>query len=289
MKNSKNNTINNTKNKARILIDCTDAKGLVYHVSKVFFNRGLNIDSNQEFVDKDTGKFFMRSVVSGDFNANDLEAELLRVLPAHAHLQLVTPQKKNIVLLVTKESHALGDILIRHSAGELDAEIQAVIGNHDTLAQLVRRFDIPFHHVAAENLTRQQHENKVKQVLSTYAFDYIVLAKYMRILTEQFVSAFPQQIINIHHSFLPAFIGANPYKQAFKRGVKIIGATAHFVTNDLDEGPIIAQNIIPVNHRFNWQDMQRAGRDVEKAVLSRALALVLNDRVFIHGNKTIVF
>ena len=279
----------NSKNKARILIDCTDAKGLVYIVSKVFFKRGLNIDSNQEFVDSDSGKFFMRSVVSGDFNAEDLESELLSVLPEHANLQLVTPEKKKIVLLVTKESHALGDILIRHSAGELDADIQAVIGNHKTLEQLVTRFDIPFHYVPAEGIDREEHERQLMQRINDYQFDYLVLAKYMRILTENFVSQYAHKIINIHHSFLPAFIGANPYKQAFERGVKIIGATAHFVTSDLDEGPIIAQNIIPVNHRFDWRDMQRAGRDVEKSVLSRALSLVLNDRVFIHGNKTIVF
>ena len=279
----------NSKNKARILIDCTDAKGLVYIVSKVFFKRGLNIDSNQEFVDSDSGKFFMRSVVSGDFNAEDLESELLSVLPEHANLQLVTPEKKKIILLVTKESHALGDILIRHSAGELDADIQAVIGNHKTLEHLVTRFDIPFHYVPAEGIDREEHERQVMQRINDYQFDYLVLAKYMRILTENFVSQYAHKIINIHHSFLPAFIGANPYKQAFERGVKIIGATAHFVTSDLDEGPIIAQNIIPVNHRFDWRDMQRAGRDVEKSVLSRALSLVLNDRVFIHGNKTIVF
>jgi formyltetrahydrofolate deformylase len=129
----------------------------------------------------------------------------------------------------------------------------------------------------------------VLEKLKSFEFDYIVLAKYMRILTANFVKQYPQKIINIHHSFLPAFIGANPYKQAFERGVKIIGATAHYVTDDLDEGPIIAQDVIPVNHRFTWRDMQRAGRDGEKIVLSRALALVLNDRVFVHGNKTVIF
>ena len=126
-------------------------------------------------------------------------------------------------------------------------------------------------------------------MIAEIEFDYIVLAKYMRILTPAFVQRFDKKIINIHHSFLPAFIGANPYKQAYERGVKIIGATAHFVTDDLDEGPIIAQDVIPVNHRFSWQDMQKAGRDGEKIVLSRALNLVLHDRVFVHGNKTIVF
>ncbi len=277
------------KNKARILIDCHDAKGLVYTVSKVFFNRNLNIDNNQEFVDKETGKFFMRTVVSGFFELQDLNNELRANLPKGSHFKVIMPKKKKIILMVTKESHALGDILIRHSAGELDADIQAVIGNHKTLEKLVSRFDIPFHCISANKLTREQHEQRVMKTLSQFTFDYIVLAKYMRILTADFVKIYSKKIINIHHSFLPAFIGANPYKQAFERGVKIIGATAHFVTNDLDEGPIIAQNIIPVNHRFNWQDMQKSGRDVEKSVLSRALALVLDDRVFIHGNKTIVF
>lgn len=277
------------KNIARVLIDCTDAKGLVYQVSKIFFERGLNIDSNQEFVDKDRGKFFMRSVVSGDFETSELESALKEILPKQAGLRVIAPKKKQIILLVTKESHALGDILIRHSAGELDADIQAVIGNHKTLEQLVTRFNIPFYHISVEDLDRQEHEAKIMKVIDQYSFDYLVLAKYMRILTSGFVDNYAQKIINIHHSFLPAFVGANPYKQAFERGVKIIGATAHFVTSDLDEGPIIAQNIIPVDHRFNWKDMQRAGRDVEKLVLSRALALVLNDRVLIHGNKTIVF
>lgn len=277
------------KKTARILIDCTDTKGLVYRVSQVFYSNDLNIDSNQEFVDKEKGKFFMRSVVSGEFEIEDLETELFKILPSCANLQVKIPEKKKIILLVTKESHALGDILIRHSAGELDAEIQAVIGNHKTLEKLVTRFDIPFHFISAQDLKREEHERKVMKLISQYSFDYLILAKYMRILTENFVEQYTKQIINIHHSFLPAFIGANPYKQAFERGVKIIGATAHFVTSDLDEGPIIAQNIIPVSHRFNWRDMQRAGRDVEKSVLSRALSLVLNDRVFIHGNKTIVF
>ena len=278
--------INNT---ARILIDCPDQKGLVYQVSKVFFDAGLNIESNQEYVDNSCAKFFMRTVVDGLFDLNELKAQLLAILPVSTHLQVLAPAKKKIILMVTNESHALGDILIRHSAGELDADIQAVIGNHKTLEELVTRFDMPFHHISADDLNRQQHEKLVSNCIRQYDFDYIVLAKYMRILTSDFVSQYVHKIINIHHSFLPAFIGANPYKQAFERGVKIIGATAHYVTNDLDEGPIIAQNIIPVNHRFDWKDMQRAGRDVEKAVLSRALSLVLNDRVFIHGNKTIVF
>jgi formyltetrahydrofolate deformylase len=277
------------ESRARVLIDCQDAKGLVYRISKVFYDRDLNIDSNREFVDKENGRFFMRTVVSGQFDPAELDAALREAAPKDAHIRVVTPREKKIVILATKESHALGDILIRNAAGELGASIECVIANHDTLRDLVGRFDIPFIHVSAEGLSREAHEAKVMAEIDKHAFDYIVLAKYMRILTPAFVSAYAQKIINIHHSFLPAFIGANPYKQAYERGVKIIGATAHFVTDDLDEGPIIAQDVIPVNHRFDWKDMQRAGRNVEKTVLSRALDLVLHDRVFVNGNKTIVF
>ncbi|PHS31503.1 MAG: formyltetrahydrofolate deformylase [Sulfurovum sp.] len=275
--------------RARVLIDCEDAKGLVYKISKVFYDRGLNIDNNREFVDKEHGRFFMRTVVSGLFEIEELLESLQSTTPVDAHIRVIEPQDKKIVLMVTKESHALGDILIRHADGELGAQIECVIGNHNTLKALVRRFDIPFFHIPAEEMQREEHERHVMKIINEFEFDYIVLAKYMRILTPLFVKAYPQKIINIHHSFLPAFIGANPYKQAFERGVKIIGATAHFVTDDLDEGPIIAQDVIPVNHRLSWKDMQRAGRDGEKIVLSRALALVLNDRVFVNGNKTVIF
>ena len=275
--------------RARVLIDCEDAKGLVYKISKVFYDRDLNIDNNREFVDKEHGRFFMRTVVSGLFDVQELLAALKTVTPKEAHIRVIEPKDKKIVLMATKESHALGDILVRHANGELDAQIECVIANHDTLETFVRRFDIPFFHIPADEMTREEHEGQVMKLIEEFEFDYIVLAKYMRILTPSFVKAYPEKIINIHHSFLPAFIGANPYKQAFDRGVKIIGATAHFVTDDLDEGPIIAQDVIPVNHRLSWRDMQRAGSDGEKIVLSRALALVLHDRVFVNGNKTVIF
>jgi len=274
---------------ARVLIDCVDQKGLVYNISKIFFDMGLNIDTNREFVDSESNKFFMRTKVSGDFDSKVLQEAIAAVVPAEAKVRVIEPQNKKIVIMVTKESHALGDILIRWEAGELEADIEAVIGNHEDLKSLTRRFDIPFIHVSAQDIDRAEHEKRVIEVLEDLNFDYIVLAKYMRILSDNFVKCFEWKIINIHHSFLPAFIGANPYKQAYERGVKIIGATAHFVTSDLDEGPIISQDVISVNHNYNWRAMQKAGRDVEKIVLSRALHLVLSDRVFIHQNRTIVF
>ncbi len=276
-------------NRARVLIDCIDKKGLVYQISKIFYKLDLNIVSNQEFVDKESSHFFMRSVVTGNFNAKELEDSIINTLGDDAKVKVIEPSKKNIILLATKESHALGDILIRYLDGELDVNIVGVIANRDNLKELVERFNIPFIYISADGLSREKHEELVLKELDKYNFDYMVLAKYMRILTPNFVSKYEGRIINIHHSFLPAFIGANPYKQAYERGVKIIGATAHFVTNDLDEGPIIAQDVISVNHRFDWKDMQRAGRDVEKIVLSRALKLVLEDRVFVYNNKTVVF
>ncbi len=276
-------------NRARVLIDCIDQKGLVYKISKVFFEHDLNIVSNQEFVDKESSHFFMRSVVTGEFCAKTLKEDILNAIGRDAAVKVAEPRKKNIILLATKESHALGDILIRYLDGELDANIVGVIANRDNLKSLVERFNIPFVCISADGLSREEHEELVLKELEKYDFDYMVLAKYMRILTPNFVSKYQGRIINIHHSFLPAFIGANPYKQAYERGVKIIGATAHFVTDDLDEGPIIAQDVIRVNHRYDWRDMQRAGRDVEKIVLSRALKLVLEDRVFVINNKTVVF
>ncbi len=274
----------------RILIDSHDEKGLVYKISSIFFNYNLNILTNNEFVDRVNNKFFMRSVVTGDIDTNTLKKALHEALPNDAAIQLIAPKKKNIVLMATKESHALGDILVRYHDGELDANILAVVSNYDTLQPLVEKFDIPFIHCSHVDLSRAEHEAKILETLAAFeSIDYIVLAKYMRILTPKFVETYHNKIINIHHSFLPAFIGANPYKQAYERGVKIIGATAHFVNNNLDEGPIIFQDVIHVNHAYDWKEMQRSGRDVEKIVLSRALKLALEDRIFVYANKTVIF
>ena len=274
----------------RVLVDANDEKGLVHKVSNVFYNYDLNILSNSEFVDRESNKFFMRSVVEGNVDKDELIKALVQVLPVNSSIKVVTPKKKNIVLMATKEIHALGDILIRHEAGELEANIVAVVSNYDDLESFVSKFDIPYITISHEGLERQEHENKIIETLQALGdIDFIVLAKYMRILTPRFVETFENKIMNIHHSFLPAFIGANPYKQAYDRGVKIIGATAHFVNNNLDEGPIIAQEIIHVNHAYGWKDMQRSGRDVEKIVLSRALKLALEDRIFSYANRTVIF
>ena len=272
----------------RLLIETEDQTGLVYKISKVLYEYNLNIQSNSEYVDNETNKFFMRTVILGEFNSAKLIEEIRGILPLNSDIQLVNKVKKDIVILATKEMHCLGDLLIKYSAGGLDANITAVVSNHDSLRELVEKFDIPFEYITHENLTRESHEKQIIDTVKKYSYELVVLAKYMRILTPFFVSSFPKQIINIHHSFLPAFIGANPYKQAHQRGVKIIGATSHFVTDDLDEGPIIAQDIVRVDHTYSWQDMRKAGRNVEKVVLSNALDLVLDDRVFVFGNKTVI-
>jgi len=270
-------------------IDCPDEKGLIYRIADVVFKYQLNIIKNDEFVDRENGKFFMRAELSGEADLGAFKGTLQAMLPAKSNIHVVEERKKDIILMGTKETHCLGDILLKHYSGDLNANILAIVSNHEELCDLSHKFNIPFHCVSHEGLNRSEHEAKVLDVLSQYTIDYIVLAKYMRILSGEFVGHYEERMINIHHSFLPAFIGANPYKQAFARGVKIIGATAHFVNNNLDEGPIIAQDVIHVDHEMTWKDMQKAGRNVEKVVLSNALDLVFEERIFVHDNKTIIF
>ncbi|HEX6982991.1 MAG TPA: formyltetrahydrofolate deformylase [Balneolaceae bacterium] len=270
-------------------IDCPDEKGLVYRITKVLYGQELNIVSNQEFVDRTTSHFVMRTEFEGCETSNGILQNLERVLPKAANIRQAEVGNRSIVIMATTEPHCLGDLLLRNSYGEIPAQVDAVISNHNSLKSLAQAFDIPFHCVNHQGLSRCEHEQQVRKILLQYEPDYIVLAKYMRIFSPEFVEEFKDRIINIHHSFLPAFVGANPYCQAFKRGVKIIGATAHFVTDDLDEGPIIAQNVLPVNHSYTAEEMANAGRDVEKNVLAKAVKMVLEERIFIHNNRTIVF
>jgi formyltetrahydrofolate deformylase len=271
-----------------LLIDCPDRTGLVHTITGVLFRRGYNVLANHEFVDRERGHFFMRTEFSGEVDPAAALDELRAVLP-NAAIRLSAAGERTAVVLVTKEHHCLGDLLIRHAYGELGAQIKAVVGNHALLETLAARFGVPFHHVSHEGLERPAHEEALAAVIDGYAPEYLVLAKYMRVLTPAFVARYRGRIINIHHSFLPAFIGASPYRQAFERGVKIIGATAHFVTDSLDEGPIIAQSVIPVDHTYTAAAMAQAGRDVEKIVLANALRLVFEERVFINGNRTVIF
>ena len=272
-----------------ILIDCSDAKGLVHKITGVLYHNDLNVVSNHEFVQPETGRFFMRTEIDGNMDAARIHKGLSGILPTDAQVLITEKRKKRVVILVTKEHHALGELLIRHQFGELNAEVVAVIGNHDVLRDFVGQFGLSFVLISHVDKTREVHEAEVLSKIDSIKPDFIILAKYMRILSADFVKHYPNQIVNIHHSFLPAFIGANPYRQAYERGVKIIGATAHFVNNHLDEGPIIMQQVIPTDHTQSPQEMTQMGRDVEKITLAKALKLVFEDRVFVSGNKTIIF
>lgn len=277
-------------NKNLILIQCADKVGLVSLITKILAQHNLNITAMREFVDETAERFFTRIECSGMVESqNLLFEELKNNLPNFAAITINPKKEKQIAVLVTKEYHCLGDTITRHFFNTLGANVCCVISNHENLKPFTEKFEIPFHFIDHYNKTRAEFEKEIKHILSNYQPDYLILAKFMRILSPEFVAEYPYQIINIHHSFLPAFIGANPYRQAYQRGVKLLGATAHFVTNDLDEGPIIAQKTITVNHTFGVADMVIAGKEVEKSVLSKAMNLVFEDRVFVAGNKTIVF
>ena len=272
-----------------LLVECDDRRGLVHAITGVLLKHGLNVVGNQEFVELGSSRFFMRTEFEGAADTGQLEAEVRHALPANASVRLSNLAPKRIVVLASKEHHCLGDILIRHAFGELNAQVLAELAKHAALQPLVAKFDLPFHLVSHEALTREAHEAEVLKIIERLQPDYLVLAKYMRMLTPEFVRRFPAHIVNIHHSFLPAFVGARPYQQAFDRGVKVIGATAHFVTEKLDEGPIIVQQVIPVDHTHTAHNLTQAGRDVEQMVLARALRLVFEDRVFLCGNRTVIF
>lgn len=278
-----------------LLMDGPDAKGLIFHVTSVLFRNECNIISQDEYVSPATdgveSQFFMRT----EFESPDkLDPQKVlkdlreTIATPKINLRISPKKKKDVVILATKEHHCLSDLLIRYNFDELDANVLAVVSNYNTLQPFVSKFGIPFHYVSHEHKTRDEHEEAILRTLEIYKPEYLVLAKYMRILSPEFVSHYANKIVNIHHSFLPAFIGANPYRQAYERGVKIIGATAHFVNNNLDEGPIIAQNVKDVDHSYAATDMAREGKEVEKSVLTQALKLVFNDRVFIFGNRTVI-
>jgi formyltetrahydrofolate deformylase len=272
-----------------LLIHCPDKPGLIYNITSVIFRHNLNIISNGEFVERNFNHFFMRTEFAGAFDHEAFLSDLRSVLDENASIWLSEQKKRDIAILVTKEHHCLSDLLIRDAFRELNANIKCVVSNYTNLQELTEKFSIPFHFVSHQNKSREDHEGEVLKVLDAYQPEFLVLAKYMRVLSRDFIQRYANRIVNIHHSFLPAFMGANPYVQAYERGVKIIGATAHYVNESLDEGPIIAQSVIPVAHSHSAKEMAQAGRDVEKIVLARSLKLVLSDRVFVYRNKTIIF
>ncbi|MCK5819232.1 MAG: formyltetrahydrofolate deformylase [Psychromonas sp.] len=272
-----------------LLTDCPDCKGLIAQITNICQNQHLNIIKNNEFVDKHYGRFFMRTVIEGEFDDEKLLADLDLHLPEGSDRRLISSRNKRVVVLVTKEAHCIGDILMKSLYGGMDVEVCAVVSNYNSLEELVSKFDVPFHAIVQADLSREEHEDKILEVIAEYKPDYVILAKYMRILTPNFVAKYKNKLINIHHSFLPAFIGAKAYEQAFDRGVKMIGATAHFVNEHLDDGAIISQDIAHIDHAYNAEELAKAGRDVERSVLSRALQQVLGDKVFVYKNRTVVF
>jgi formyltetrahydrofolate deformylase len=281
-----------SSNREIVLVDCPDEVGLIYRITGVLQGRRLNIESNHEFVDASAGHFFFRAEVkpAGEPVPPDLlRDDLVAVLPPGARVRVTREGRRPIVVCVTREPHCLGELLLLDAVGDLPGRIVAVVANHDNLRSLVERFGVPFHHVPHEGLSRDAHERNLLEAIDAHAPDYVVLARYMRVLSAAAVARYRDRIVNIHHSFLPAFAGASPYRQAFARGVKLIGATAHFVTEELDAGPIIAQDVTPVDHTFTPERMAQAGRDVEKLVLARAVRLVLEERVFLHGPRAVVF
>ncbi len=273
-------------------IQTKDRIGIIHGVTSILLKYQVNIETNSEYVDNDNKEFFMRVEFIGKINSDKLLSEVKNLFSENSTVTLHQNQSKKVVIFATKESHCLGDILMRYENNDLNIEILGVISNYDALRELTNKFNLPYHYIPVNNLNREEHENKVleklEEINSQFEIDYLILAKYMRVLTPKFVEKYSKKIINIHHSFLPAFIGANPYQRAYDRGVKIIGATAHYVTNDLDEGPIITQDINHIDHALSVNELKLIGKDIEKVTLSNAIELVIKEKVFIYNNKTII-
>lgn len=278
----------------RLLISCPDARGIIAAVANFVALHNGNILDVDQHTDPDRREFFMRIEIDAagfGLTAPSFRGAWQPLADRFAMQWRVHwgDRRKRMVLLVSKLDHCLQDLLWRWRTGELNADVPLVISNHRDHESAIRGFDIDFEHVEVAPSNRDQAEAKVRTLIEEAEADFVVLARYMQVLSPTFVAAYPNKIINIHHSFLPAFAGSKPYHQAFERGVKIIGATSHYVTDVLDEGPIIAQSTLPVDHRDTVSDLIRKGRDLERSVLAAAVRLQIQDRILINGNKTIVF
>lgn len=284
----------NLANRGRLLISCPDKPGIVANVARALFEHGANIvHSDQHSTDPSGGLFFMRV----EFELPGLAEALPQLHRAFAPVAEEFSMTwritragipKRLAIFVTREDHCLQEILWQQRSGDLDAHIAMVVSNRTVLEPVARTWNIPFYHVPVTPDTKPEAERKQMALIEDQA-DVVVLARYMQILSGEFVERWRNRIINIHHSFLPAFAGANPYRQAYERGVKLIGATAHYVTTDLDAGPIIEQDVVRVDHRHTVDDLRRVGRYIERMVLARALRWHVEDRILVHGNKTVVF
>ncbi len=278
----------------RLTFDCPDQIGIVNQVSKLISENKGWISESSQHSDEETKWFFSRIEILADSLDADLEGlreiltPLAELLNMNWKLEDSTAPKK-VIMMASKSSHCLSDLLDRWHSGELNCDIPCVISNHDDMRGLVEHYGIPYHKVVIEKDNKQPGFDEVERLIEEYQGDTIVLARYMQILPPTLCAKYQHRVINIHHSFLPSFIGAKPYHQASIRGVKLIGATCHYVTEDLDQGPIIEQDVSRVNHGDKVEDLVRLGKDTEKLVLARGLRAHLEDRVLVHGNKTIVF
>lgn len=279
---------------AILLTHCPDQPGLVRAVASFIAENGGNIIQFDQHVDTQAGIFFMRAEWDLE-NFVIPRTDLPVFIRALAEPRRMTwslhfsDQRHRLALFVSKDAHCLYDLLSRHEAGELEADIPLIVSNHETLRPAAERFGIPFHVIPVTSANKAEAEARQRALIDDHNIDTIVLARYMQILSDDFASSYPNRIINIHHSFLPAFPGAKPYHSAHARGVKIIGATSHYVTGDLDEGPIIEQDVIRVTHRQTVADLVRQGRDLEKVVLSRAVRWHAQRKVLAYNNKTVIF
>jgi formyltetrahydrofolate deformylase len=279
---------------AVLLVHCPDQPGLVHAVTHFIFEHSGNILDLEQHIDREDDVFFMRvewSLEKFTVPKADISSHIAPMAKARNmwwRLQF-SGERKRLALFVSKESHCLYDLLSRHEAGELPADIPLIVSNHEALRTAADRFGIPFHHFPMTKETRAAQEAMQLALLAKHQVDTVVLARYMQIIGRPFIEAYPNHILNIHHSFLPAFVGARPYHQAYERGVKIIGATCHYVTEELDQGPIIQQDVMNVSHEDSVNDLVRLGRDLEKTVLSKALWWHVMNKVLVYRNKTVVF
>jgi formyltetrahydrofolate deformylase len=282
------------KNSAILLISCPDRKGEVAAIADFVYRHNGNILHADEHADEESGLFLMRV----EFDASEFDIDLAdfgrHFSPVAESFRMKwrlaqSSHRQRMIILVSKYDHCLVDLLYRHQSGELACDIPLIISNHADNQAIADFYKIPYAIVAVTKDNKNQAEAKIQMLIDDQRPDFVVLARYMQILSNGFVNRYAQRIINIHHSFLPAFVGARPYHQAFERGVKLIGATSHYVTEVLDDGPIIEQDVVRVSHRDTVEDLIRKGRDLEKVVLSRAVRWQVENRVLLYGNKTVVF
>jgi formyltetrahydrofolate deformylase len=282
------------KNTAILLIDCPDKKGIVAAVSDFLYKHDANILHADQHQDAERGLFLMRvewDLADFDLDLADCERQFAPIAERFAMRWRIerTDRPHRLALFVSRYDHCLVDLLYRHQSGELACEIPLVVSNHPDTKRFADFYGVPFEWVEIERGQKAEAEEVQLELLRKHRIDLVVLARYMQVLSAEFVAQYPQRIINVHHSFLPAFSGARPYHRAFERGVKLIGATSHYVTAELDEGPIIEQDVVRISHRDGLEDLLQKGRDLEKVVLSRAVRWHIDHRILVYDRKTVVF